>query len=111
MSFTSVLEMATIVAFAVVLIGGRQKRVQGWKVVAGMLGFVGVLQCVGMAIVAYLFDYDERFFAGWRLDVAFVLCTVSWIVSIVAASLVALSAYVLPSEGDYELIPDRHTGF
>jgi hypothetical protein len=60
---------------------------------------------------AYLFDYDDRFFAGWRLDSAFILCTISWTISIISAVLIALSAYVLPSEGDYELIPDRHTVF
>lgn len=62
-------------------------------------------------VQAYLFDYDDRFFAGWRLDSAFILCTVSWTISTISAVLIALSAYVLPSEGDYELIPDRHTGF
>lgn len=51
MSFTSILEMATLVAFAVVLIGGVQKRVQGWKVLSSMLFVVGALQCAGMAIV------------------------------------------------------------
>ena len=59
MSFTSVLEMATIVAFAVVLIGGRQKRVDGWKVLSAMLVLVGILQCAGMAIVVILHERDD----------------------------------------------------
>lgn len=60
MSFTSVLEMATLVAFAVVLIGGRQKRVEGWKVLCGMLAVVGVLQCAGMAIVVCIYGKAEN---------------------------------------------------
>lgn len=107
MSLASVMQLATLVAFVVVLVGGRQKRVQGWKVLAGMLVIVGLLQCAGMAIVAYLFDYDERFFDGWKLDNAFILCTVSWTVAIISAALISLSAYVLPSEGGYELIPSE----
>lgn len=51
MSFAAVIEMATIVAFVVVLAGGREKRVNGWKVLAGLLGILGLLQCAGMAIV------------------------------------------------------------
>jgi hypothetical protein len=51
MSFTAVLELVTVVAFAVVLAGGRQKRESGWKVLAVMMTIVGLIQCAGMAIV------------------------------------------------------------
>lgn len=51
MSFAAVFELVTIVAYAVVIFGGKQKRETGWKVLAFMLVLVGVVQCGAMAIV------------------------------------------------------------
>jgi hypothetical protein len=55
---------------------------------------------------AYVFDHNERFFTGWKLDTSWILCTVSW--SLLALTAVGISAatYALPDEGGYELIPD-----
>jgi len=51
MSFAAMLELATLVAYVVVILGGKQKREGGWKVLATMLLLVGVVQCASMAIV------------------------------------------------------------
>jgi hypothetical protein len=51
MSFAAMLELATLVAYVVVILGGKQKREGGWKVLASMLLLVGVVQCASMAIV------------------------------------------------------------
>ena len=51
MSFAAVLELVTLVAYGGVLVGGKQKRETGWKVLAFMLMLVGVVQCAAMAIV------------------------------------------------------------
>lgn len=51
MSFAAVLELVTIVAYVVVLAGGRQKRENGWRVLSFLLVVVGLLQCASMAIV------------------------------------------------------------
>ena len=51
MSFAAVLELVTIVAYVVVLAGGKQKRENGWKVLSFLLVVVGLLQCASMAIV------------------------------------------------------------
>ena len=51
MSFAAVLELGTIVAYVIIIGGGRQKRETGWKVLAFMLMLVGIVQCAGMAIV------------------------------------------------------------
>ena len=129
MSFAAVLELATIVAYVVVIGGGKQKRETGWKVLSFLLVLVGVVQCASMAIVvccslyvvrcvtsswtdvmcnqAYLFDEDDRFFVGWKLDKSFILCTVSWSIAIVSAASLSLSAFVFPEEGGYELIPSE----
>lgn len=51
MNFTAVIELATLVAFAVVLLGGRDKRDGGWKIVSPLLALVAVTQLVSMALV------------------------------------------------------------
>lgn len=56
-------------------------------------------------IQAYLFDHDERFFPGWKLDVSWILCTISWGLLALTSTCIGAATYVLPSEGGYELIP------
>ena len=51
MNLTFVIELATLVAFAVILLGGRDKREGGWKIVSGLLAIVAIGQLVSMAIV------------------------------------------------------------
>jgi len=51
MSFAVVGEGGTLIAYIVVLGGGKQKRESGWKILSGMLFLVGVIQCTGMALV------------------------------------------------------------
>ena len=53
----------------------------------------------------YLFDNDERFFVGWKLDDSWMLCVASWCLQVLSGVAVVAGALVLPSEGGYELIP------
>jgi hypothetical protein len=55
---------------------------------------------------AYLYDHDERFIIGWKLDVSWILCTVSWSLLALTATGIGAATYVLPSEGGYELVMD-----
>lgn len=104
----AVLELATIIGFLVIMIGGKQSRESGWRILSFSLVMVAVVQCAGMSIVAYLYDNDsERFFSGWTLDTSFYLCTISWSITILTAAGITLSALILPSEGGYELIPSE----
>ncbi|KAL8707226.1 MAG: hypothetical protein Q9220_007720 [cf. Caloplaca sp. 1 TL-2023] len=106
MSFGVVIEGMTLIAFIVMLVGGKQKREQGWKIISALLVLTGLVQCTGMALIAFLYDNDDRFFPGWKLDISWILCTISWSVQIVLAGGIAATALLLPSEGGYELIPD-----
>lgn len=54
---------------------------------------------------AYLYDNDDRFFPGWRLDTSWILCTVSWSVMFLLAAFIVAATLLLPTEGGYELIP------
>lgn len=104
-SLAAVLDLVTLIAFAMTILGGREKRQSGWPVLCGLLFLVAGAQCAPMAIVAYLFDHDHRFFIGWKLDTGFILCTISWSMAALSGGLLALSALVFPPEGGYELLP------
>jgi hypothetical protein len=105
-SFGVVIELCTLVSFVVIVSGGVQRRVQGWGVVVGVLLFSAFIQCAGMAIVSFVFDHDSRFFSGFHLDASWSLCTASWTLLVATALGITLSAYYLPAENDYELIPE-----
>lgn len=51
MSFGVVLEGMTIAAFLILLVGGKQKREQGWGVMATLAGIAAVVQALGMALI------------------------------------------------------------
>jgi len=124
MNFSIIIELAALVAYIVILMGGRGTREVGWKILSPLLVVVAASQLVAMTLVvrivqmcswdtdtdaalqAYLYDHDNRFFVGWALDKSFVLCTVSWVVLLLNGLGVTLAAYVLVPEDDYEMIPE-----
>ncbi|KAL1968176.1 hypothetical protein VTN77DRAFT_2011 [Rasamsonia byssochlamydoides] len=106
MSFAVVLEGIALVAYLVILSGGKQLRESGWGVLSVVIALSVAVQAASMGLVAYLFENDERFFVGWNLDISWIFCTVSWFISLVCAVAVVTAARILPSEGGYELIPD-----
>ncbi|KAF2874430.1 hypothetical protein BDV95DRAFT_627111 [Massariosphaeria phaeospora] len=104
-SFGVIIELCSLVSFIVVMSGGVQRRSVGWKIVCSLLLFGGIVQCAGMALVAFLFNNDDRFFEGWYLDMSWSLCTASWIILVLTGLGIAASAFYLSEEGGYELIP------
>jgi len=108
MSFAVIIELATIVAFVVIISGGRQTREYGWKIVCSLLAVIVLVECASMSMVAYVFDNDQRFFPGWQLDTSWILCTVSWSLALFTGVGIGAAAYALPEEGGYELIPGEN---
>ena len=51
MSLAVVLEGMTLIAFVVMLAGGKQKRETGWRLVCAFLCIVGVVQCAAMSFI------------------------------------------------------------
>jgi hypothetical protein len=51
MSLSIVLELATCVAYIVIIAGGKQRRDQGWKILIGLLAIGSAAQCACMAMV------------------------------------------------------------
>lgn len=63
-----------------------------------------IIQCIAASLVNYLYDYDDRFFVGWKLDLSWVLATVSWGVTALLAVFISMAGWFLPPEGGYELL-------
>lgn len=108
MSFTTVVELATLVGFVVTIGGGSVKREYGWKVLCGLLAVVSVTQFAAMGLVSFLFDNDEFFSVpGWTLDISWILCTVSASLAALLGGGLAICAYFLPPEDDgYNFLED-----
>lgn len=56
MSFAVVMEGMTLIAFMVMLAGGKQIRESGWKIMSGVLMLVGLVQCTSMALIVSNID-------------------------------------------------------
>jgi hypothetical protein len=51
MSFATVVELATVVCFLIIMAGGKMKREKGWRVLGVLLAVVAGIQFCAMAIV------------------------------------------------------------
>lgn len=106
-SFATIVELATLITFLVVMAGGKYKRESGWKLIGCFLLADAAVEFASIGIMAYLFDTDSQFsIPGWSLDWSWVLVTVSASVSVVLAVGLAVSAWLLPPEDDYEYLED-----
>lgn len=125
-SFAIILCLASLIAFALVMAGGKYRRETGWPFVAALLTLVSVVEFTIISIVvridalllhsswldtdvaqAYLYDHDDQFTVpGWNLDVSWYLGTVSAALSLTTAAGLAASAYLLPPEEGYEFLND-----
>ncbi|KAF4973815.1 hypothetical protein FSARC_8 [Fusarium sarcochroum] len=106
-SFTTLLCLAGLVTFIVIMSGGKYKRESGWPFAAAMLTLVSVVEFAAISIVAYLYDNDDQFtIPGWNLDVSFYLSTVGAAICLLNAAGITLSAYLLPPEEGYDFLSD-----
>lgn len=65
MSFAVVVEGMNLIAFLVVLVGGKQKRESGWKVLTTLLLLAGLIQCAGMALIVSHFQPPGSVTTTW----------------------------------------------
>lgn len=63
MSFAVVLEGMTLIAYLVILAGGKQKRESGWKILSTLLLLAGLVQCAGMALIVSRKPFQPAWFA------------------------------------------------
>ena len=60
MSFAVVMEGMTLIAFMVMIAGGKQMRESGWKILSGFLMLIGLVQCTGMALIVSNISVQQR---------------------------------------------------
>jgi hypothetical protein len=65
MSFSVVLEGMILLAFIVMVIGGKQRRVTGWQALSGMLFAAGAVEAAGMAIVVSVVSMQLQLETRW----------------------------------------------
>lgn len=57
MNFSVIFEVAVLVAYGVILLGGRGTREVGWKILSPMIMFVAAAQLVAMTLVVCRLEY------------------------------------------------------
>lgn len=60
MSVAALFELVTLIAFFMLITGGKQKRERGWRLLSFLLVLVGLLQCASMAVVVCALLYFHK---------------------------------------------------
>lgn len=106
-SLAVVLELAGAVAAAVVLAGGRQRRVRGWRVVLPLVAAAAAAGAVGAGVVAGALRRDERFeMHGWSVGMGWVCAVLAVGVQVLVVGGVGFGVAYAGEEGGYELVPE-----
>ncbi|KAK0616031.1 hypothetical protein B0T17DRAFT_539958 [Bombardia bombarda] len=107
MNLAVVLQCAVGVGIIISLAGGRVRRTDGWRILSVPLAIDALLQFCSVTFVQYLHDHDDMFIVpGYRLSWAWYLCIASACLTALVPVGMTISAYVLPDEDGYELLPD-----
>ncbi|CAO3628894.1 unnamed protein product [Cunninghamella blakesleeana] len=101
MVLSAVLGAFVLLALIGTMCGGRRKRSKAWVTIAGMFVLYAIPQVFSMAIVAYLYNSSSNFYLGTRYNVSFILCIISWCLSIFLAVILSLVAFLSPPEYVY----------
>jgi hypothetical protein len=62
MSVAALFELVTLIAFFMLITGGKQKRERGWRLLSFLLVLVGLLQCASMAVVVCTLVHFHKMF-------------------------------------------------
>ncbi|KAM0748646.1 hypothetical protein T439DRAFT_69331 [Meredithblackwellia eburnea MCA 4105] len=78
--------IAAISTALILLPNSRLKRDTGWKLVGGLLSLNVLFTLTGWSLVLGEFSNDVKFDVGCRLGKSFILSTISWSLSFIAAT-------------------------
>ncbi|SAM02351.1 hypothetical protein [Absidia glauca] len=101
---SAILGAFVILALLGTMCSGRRKRARAWVTIAGLLLLYAIPQVFSMSIIAYLFNSSSSFYMGTRYNVSFILCIISWCLSIFLAVVLSLVAFIGPPEYAYNPI-------
>ncbi|KAK4050214.1 hypothetical protein OIO90_005196 [Microbotryomycetes sp. JL221] len=99
--------LASVLASLIILLGGRQKRETGWKLISGLLTVEFILLIVSTSLIAHEYRMDDRFYYGSKLGQGYILSTVAWSLDVVIVGVLLVVGFMgLVKEDDYEQIMD-----
>ncbi|KAI8343054.1 hypothetical protein BC941DRAFT_465223 [Chlamydoabsidia padenii] len=104
MVLSVILGAIVILALIGTMCSGRRKRAKAWATLSGLFVLYAIPQVMSMGIIAYLYNSSATFYIGTRYDVSFILCIISWCLSVVLAVALSLVALVGPPEYAYNSI-------
>ncbi|KAL1934930.1 hypothetical protein VTP01DRAFT_4070 [Rhizomucor pusillus] len=104
MVLATILGGLTLIALLGTMCSNARKRGKAWTTLAGMFVLHAIPQAVAMGIIAYLFNTSATFYVGTRYNVSFIVCTISWCISIFLAAVLCLVAILSPPEYAYQPI-------
>ncbi|KAI9716501.1 MAG: hypothetical protein M1828_007661 [Chrysothrix sp. TS-e1954] len=109
-SLSFILALATTTSFIVVILGGKQKRMHGWKLVTGLVLLTEAAQIATAVIVATMLETEERFKSGgvdgWHIGKGWWAAFASAVIQMCVALGIIIARGIMEEEGGYELIPD-----
>ncbi|ORE12095.1 hypothetical protein BCV72DRAFT_1544 [Rhizopus microsporus var. microsporus] len=80
----------------------RRKRAKAWAPISSMFLIYAIPQAFSMAAIAYLFNTSSVFYIGTRYNFSFILCIISWILSIMLSIVLCLIATLSPPDYAYQ---------
>ncbi|KAI8088676.1 uncharacterized protein BX664DRAFT_331084 [Halteromyces radiatus] len=104
MVLSAILGAFVLLALLGTMCSGRRKRAKAWMTLAGLFVIYAIPQVLSMGIVAYLYNSSSTFYIGTRYNVSFILCIISWCLSIFLAVILSIVAFVGPPEYAYNPI-------
>ena len=100
------LQLASLIVFTICLAGGKQKRVQGWKLLCGIVGLSAVAKIAAVSFVGHMGSHEERFQDGWMVGRSWALAVAASAVEVGICVGLWGSRYFLEEEGGCKLSPE-----
>ncbi|KAI8983570.1 hypothetical protein BDB01DRAFT_791282 [Pilobolus umbonatus] len=91
-----------IIALIATMCSERRKRSRAWGPLIFMFLVFASLQVVAMSGVAYLYNTSNFFYMGSRYNFSFVLCIISWTLTVILSIVISMIALLGPPEYYYQ---------
>ncbi|RCH78650.1 hypothetical protein CU098_005999, partial [Rhizopus stolonifer] len=92
----------TLIGLLVTMCSQRRKRDKAWAPISFMFFLYALPQAFSMSAIAYLFNTSPTFYMGARYNYSFVLCIISWTLSIILSIVLCLIGTLSPPGYSYQ---------
>ncbi|KAI8890406.1 hypothetical protein K501DRAFT_319742 [Backusella circina FSU 941] len=102
MILSAIIGGLVIVSLLGIMCSNRRKRARAWVSIACMFILYAIPQAFSMGVIAYIFNTSATFYMGTRYNFSFILCIISWCISVLLALVLSMVALLSPPEYAYE---------